>query len=271
VGLRMRRRFDLQDAGLAWKYYTPEAGQSGYIWSVLKAFHHIRFSDLSQRNVRRVSSFRMQRMDSCRTLAGSVNSSHVYASSALLTPCLPKATCWPAPKARTPRSACALLPVRHTHSHRSAVVSSRLCQRDDSPRCNPPAVMKLLGHTDPGMTMRYIEVPSTDLHREVSLARSKPRHLAPQPKAPMITPRSGLDGVVDSIFFGQHAREMLRRALPDGFQKLPRSFSNRLSKILSKARKLHPPRQGAEIGRISRQRADLALSRTFASVNPTYR
>ena len=44
------------------------------------------------------------------------------------------------------------------------------------------AVMKLLGHTDPGMTMRYVDVTLTDLQREFQLARSKPRHLAPQPK-----------------------------------------------------------------------------------------
>ena len=106
-----------------------------------------------------------------------------------------------------------------------------------------PAVMKLLGHTDPGMTMRYIEVASTDLHREFGLARSQPRHLAPQPKAPAITPRAGLDGVVDSILFAQHAMEMFRRALPDGPSRncLDR-LSNRLTKILSETRRLNPPR-----------------------------
>ena len=44
------------------------------------------------------------------------------------------------------------------------------------------AVMKLLGHTSPRMTMRYVDVTLTDLQREFELARSKPRHLAPQPK-----------------------------------------------------------------------------------------
>jgi integrase len=46
-----------------------------------------------------------------------------------------------------------------------------------------PAVMKLLGHTSPEMTMRYLDVALNDLQREFELARSKPRHLAPQPKA----------------------------------------------------------------------------------------
>ena len=102
--------------------------------------------------------------------------------------------------------------------------------------------MKLLGHSDPGMTMRYVEVASNDLHRELSLARSQPRHLAPQPKAPMITPRAGLAGVVDSLLFAQHAIEMFRRPLPEGSSRncLDR-LSNRLTKILSEARKLSTP------------------------------
>ena len=103
-----------------------------------------------------------------------------------------------------------------------------------------PALMKLLGHTDPGMTMRYVEVASNDLQCEFRLARSQPRHLVPQPKAPLISPRAGLDGVVDSLLFAQHAIEMFRRSLPDG---PPRNcldrLSNRLTKILSKARKLN--------------------------------
>ena len=62
-----------------------------------------------------------------------------------------------------------------------------------------PALMKLLGHTSPEMTMRYVEVASNDLQREFHLARSQPRHLAPHPKAPTISPRAGLDSVVDSL------------------------------------------------------------------------
>jgi integrase len=105
-----------------------------------------------------------------------------------------------------------------------------------------PAVMKLLGHADPGMTMRYIEITSNDLHTEFRLARSQPRHLAPHPKAPTISPRAGLDGVVESLLFAQHAIEMFRRSLPDGPSRscLDR-LSNRLTKILSAARKLSPP------------------------------
>jgi integrase len=46
-----------------------------------------------------------------------------------------------------------------------------------------PALMKLLGHVNPEMTMRYVDVAGTDLQREFHLARSQPRHLPPQPKA----------------------------------------------------------------------------------------
>jgi integrase len=104
-----------------------------------------------------------------------------------------------------------------------------------------PALMKLLGHTDPEMTMRYVDVTGNDLQREFHLARSQPRHLAPQPKAPTVSPRAGLDGVADALLSAQHAIEMFRRSLPEG---LPRRcldrLANRLTKILSEVRKLNP-------------------------------
>src|SRR5215472_6228446 len=42
-----------------------------------------------------------------------------------------------------------------------------------------PALMNLLGHVNPDMTMRYPDVTLTDLQREIQSARSKPRHLTP--------------------------------------------------------------------------------------------
>ena len=106
-----------------------------------------------------------------------------------------------------------------------------------------PALMKLLGHNDPGMTMRYVDVTANDLQREFHLARRTPRGIWPHSrKHQSITPRAGLDGVVDSLLFAQHAIEMFRRSLPDGPPRhcLDR-LSNRLTKILSEARKLNPP------------------------------
>ncbi len=46
-----------------------------------------------------------------------------------------------------------------------------------------PVLMKLLGHTDPEMTMRYVDVALTDLQREFQQARANPKYLVPQPKA----------------------------------------------------------------------------------------
>jgi len=105
-----------------------------------------------------------------------------------------------------------------------------------------PALMKLLGHTSPEMTMRYLDVALTDLQREFELARSKPRHLVPQPRVPCAPLRTGLCGVLDSLLAAQHVLEMFRRTLPDGAsrRRLDR-LSNRLTKILSEARQLATP------------------------------
>ena len=105
-----------------------------------------------------------------------------------------------------------------------------------------PALMKLLGHTSPDMTMLYVEVALNDLQREFQQARSKPRHLVPQPKTSFALTRTGLDGVIDSLQAAQHALEMFRRALPIGAARscLDR-LSNRLTKIATEARKLGTP------------------------------
>jgi hypothetical protein len=105
-----------------------------------------------------------------------------------------------------------------------------------------PALMKLLGHTCPEMTMRYLDVGLNDLQREFQLARSKPRHLVPQPKAPLAPLRPGFNGVIDSLLAAQHVLEMFRRTLPNGASRrsLDR-LSNRLTKIVTEARKLNTP------------------------------
>ena len=104
-----------------------------------------------------------------------------------------------------------------------------------------PALMTLLGHVKAEMTMKYVLVAGEDLQREFHMARSQPRHLAPQPKAPIVSLRAGLEGAVDSLLFAQHAIEMFRRSLPDG---PPRhrldQLSNRMTKILYEIRKLNP-------------------------------
>ena len=59
------------------------------------------------------------------------------------------------------------------------------------------------------------------------------------PSAPL---RAGLDGLIDSLLAAQHVLEMFRRALPDGTSRrcLDR-LSNRLTKIVTEARKLRTP------------------------------
>ena len=105
-----------------------------------------------------------------------------------------------------------------------------------------PALMKLLGHTSPEMTMQYLDVILTDLQREFELAHSKPRHRVPEPKVPSAALRSGFNGVLDSLRTAQHMLEMFGRTLPNtASRRQLRRLSNRLSKILCEARSLTTP------------------------------
>jgi len=105
------------------------------------------------------------------------------------------------------------------------------------------AVMKLLGHKSPHMTLQYLEITQQDLQREYQLARSQPRHLAPQPKAPLAT-RAGLDGFIDSLLAAQHVLEMFRRSLAEhSARRLLGRLANRPVKILAETRELGPPQE----------------------------
>lgn len=105
-----------------------------------------------------------------------------------------------------------------------------------------PTLMKLLGHTNPEMTMRYVEVALTDLQREFQLARSQPRHLIPPTRTAHSVSAPGLDGVIQSLLNAQHLLEMFRRGLPEGpsLDCLGR-VCNRLTKIVTETRKLATP------------------------------
>jgi hypothetical protein len=104
-----------------------------------------------------------------------------------------------------------------------------------------PALMNLLGHVDPDMTMRYFDVTLTDLQREFQLARSRPRHLVPQPKNPLTPLRPDLAGVIDALSGAHLVLEVFRRTLSAGGSRscLAR-LSNRLTKIIAKAKSLGP-------------------------------
>src|SRR5580700_3059597 len=95
-----------------------------------------------------------------------------------------------------------------------------------------PAVMKLLGHNSPDMTMHYLDIAVPDLQREFHRAQTQPRHLVPQTKTFGRSLNDGIDGIVQSILASQHLLEMFRRSLPDDAprRRLVR-LSNRLTKI----------------------------------------
>jgi hypothetical protein len=106
------------------------------------------------------------------------------------------------------------------------------------------AVMKLLGHLKPEMTMLYVEMSLLDLQREFNLARSQPRHLLPASPLPasIRSPQANLDSLLASLHLAQHVLEMFRRSLPEGpDRRLLDRLVNRLTKIASETRKL---RQG---------------------------
>jgi hypothetical protein len=90
--------------------------------------------------------------------------------------------------------------------------------------------------------MLYLDIALTDLQREFHLARSRPRHLAPQPQTPVASAHAGVDGIVNSLRTTQHVIEMYRRGLSAGAPRrcLDR-LSNRLTKILAIVRKLATP------------------------------
>jgi len=101
--------------------------------------------------------------------------------------------------------------------------------------------MKLLGHQNPEMTMRYLEISVLDLQREFHLARSQPRHLLPASRLPASigSAQPNLASLLDSLHVTQHVLEMFRRTFPQGpHRRLLDRLANRLTKIASETRKL---------------------------------
>ena len=104
-----------------------------------------------------------------------------------------------------------------------------------------PAVMKLLGHQNPEMTLRYVEVCLLDLQREFHLACSQPRHLLPASRLPasISSAQPNLASLLDSLHLAQHVLEMFRRTLSQGpDRRLLDRLANRLAKITSETKKL---------------------------------
>jgi integrase len=105
------------------------------------------------------------------------------------------------------------------------------------------AVMKLLGHKSPHMTLEYLEITQQDLQREFHLARSHPRHLVPSPTISSgSSTRADSSNLLDSLTVAQHVLEMYRRSLADDSARLLLDrVANRLTKLLAEIRKLNTP------------------------------
>jgi site-specific recombinase XerD len=110
---------------------------------------------------------------------------------------------------------------------------------------NFAAVMKLLGHKSPDMTLEYLQITQQDLQREFHLARSHPRHLTPSPTVSSASPpRADLASLIDSLKTAQHVLEMFRRSLAeDSPRRLLNRLARRLVKILADTTKLNPPQK----------------------------
>jgi integrase len=105
------------------------------------------------------------------------------------------------------------------------------------------AIIKLLGHKSPHMTLEYLEITQQDLQREFHIALSHPRHLVPShTTSPGAPPRPDLSSLIASLMNAQHVLEMYRRNVDDkSVRRLLDRLANRILKILAETRKLNPP------------------------------
>lgn len=80
-----------------------------------------------------------------------------------------------------------------------------------------PALMKLLGHKDIRMTLRYVQVTQQDLQREFRKARQQAAHLhqVPALSIPNSIAIAGLPGIHQALTAARHLLEMYRRQVPD--------------------------------------------------------
>ncbi len=103
-----------------------------------------------------------------------------------------------------------------------------------------PALMRLLGHKDIRMTLRYVTVTQVDLQRQFHLARQNaPQihsipHLSLPPDASLATP--DLPGIGRALATTRHLLEMFRRQLTD--EKTRRQFQRLDQRLLNVASRL---------------------------------
>ena len=101
-----------------------------------------------------------------------------------------------------------------------------------------PALMKLLGHKDIRMTLRYAEVTQQDLQREFHQARQNAAHphRLPTLALPQEIPSAGLPGIRQVLGATRHLLEMYRRQLSD--EKIRRKLQRLDKRLLTVASQL---------------------------------
>lgn len=92
-----------------------------------------------------------------------------------------------------------------------------------------PGIMKLLGHTTPAMTLFYLQVTPTDLHREFLSAVRSSSHTLPLPAI------SGAHSFLDALRWSLHLLDAYRAHSP---AKELDTFRRRLLRIIDVAQKL---------------------------------
>jgi hypothetical protein len=97
--------------------------------------------------------------------------------------------------------------------------------------------MKLLGHKDIRMTLRYIQVTQQDLQREFYAARRNPVSSQLVPTLPLTncgsSATSDVSGILQSIAATRHLLEMYRRQ--SGEEQISKRFQRLAKRLLNVA------------------------------------
>jgi hypothetical protein len=104
--------------------------------------------------------------------------------------------------------------------------------------------MRLLGHRDIRMTLRYVDVSGEDLQRQFHLARQQGNCNYPLPSLPLLQPAfsSGLPGIRQALESARSLLETFRRDVHEA--RLRRNFdrlAKRFSALAADITKLIPP------------------------------
>ena len=162
------------------------------------------------------------------------------------------------PLPRRPNGDALLLPYRRSHDGLYQALASALADAGRRAGCSTPvtphrlrhsfasemvrlgvslpALMRLLGHKDIRMTLRYVEVTQLDLQREFHAARQHTTqpHRMPVVPLPDVVIAAGLPGIRQAISTARHLLETYRRDMPDEKQRRRvQRLDNRLRAAIS--------------------------------------